>query len=400
MSKLTTKTKNTPELRFPGFSSEWEEKMLGEICKIQTGNKDTQDRIENGKYPFYVRSNTVEKINSFSFDGEAILTSGDGVGVGKNFHYIVGKFDYHQRVYSLNSFDKGYNGKFIYNIFSTRFYKRVKGLSAKNSVDSVRMDMISNMRMYFPTLPEQQKIVGFLGVVDEWIGNLRKQKESFESYKKGMMRKIFSQEVRFKDDNGKDFPEWEEKKLGELGKAFSGLASKGAEDFGQGEPFITYKQIFDSSEINTQKFSLVKIQVNERQNKVQFGDILFTTSSETPLEVGFASVLLSKNFTPYLNSFSFGIRPNSFDILFPDFSKFFFRNQLFRKEVVKLAQGSTRYNISKVEFMKIKITLPTLPEQQKIAEFLTLLDKRIESKEQQITKAEIWKKGLLQKMFV
>jgi len=101
-----------------------------------------------------------------------------------------------------------------------------------------------------------------------------------------------------------------------------------------------------------------------------------------------------------LNSFSFGIRPNSFDILFPDFSKFFFRNQLFRKEVVKLAQGSTRYNISKVEFMKIKITLPTLPEQQKIAEFLTLLDKRIESKEQQITKAEIWKKGLLQKMFV
>ena len=91
-------TQKIPKLRFREFSGAWEEKKLGEICKIKTGSKDTQDRNDDGKYPFFVRSNTVEKINSFSFDGEAILTSGDGVGVGKNFHYMVGKFDYHQRV--------------------------------------------------------------------------------------------------------------------------------------------------------------------------------------------------------------------------------------------------------------------------------------------------------------
>jgi type I restriction enzyme S subunit len=74
-----------PTLRFPGFEGEWEQKKLGLICKIDTGNRNTQDRKINGKYPFFVRSNTIEKINSFSYDGEAILTSGDGVGVGKTF---------------------------------------------------------------------------------------------------------------------------------------------------------------------------------------------------------------------------------------------------------------------------------------------------------------------------
>ena len=81
-----TKQTNVPKLRFPEFSGSWEVKKLGELCKVQTGNKDTQNRIEKGKYPFFVRSNTVEKINSFSFNGGAILTSGDGVGVRKNFH--------------------------------------------------------------------------------------------------------------------------------------------------------------------------------------------------------------------------------------------------------------------------------------------------------------------------
>lgn len=90
-----------PRVRFGEFEGEWEEKTLGEVAKVTTGNKDTQNKVEGGKYPFFVRSQTVERIDSFSFDGEAILTSGDGVGVGKNFHYINGKFDFHQRVYCI-----------------------------------------------------------------------------------------------------------------------------------------------------------------------------------------------------------------------------------------------------------------------------------------------------------
>lgn len=81
-----------PALRFPEFSGEWEEKRLGEVCTIKTGNKDTQNKVENGIYPFFVHSDNVERINTFSLDAEAILTSGDGVGVGKNFHYIKAKY--------------------------------------------------------------------------------------------------------------------------------------------------------------------------------------------------------------------------------------------------------------------------------------------------------------------
>src|SRR3989344_791154 len=169
-----------PTLRFQKFEEDWKTEKLGNICRIQTGDRNTEDREIGGKYPFFVRSNTIERINSYSYDGEAILTSGDGVGVGKNFHYINGKFDYHQRVYCLNSFKQDYDGKFIYNVFSSRFYNRVKRLSAKNSVDSVRMEMIFDMQIAYPSLVEQHKIASFLSSIDEWIENLRIQLESLE----------------------------------------------------------------------------------------------------------------------------------------------------------------------------------------------------------------------------
>ena len=186
-------------------------KKLGKSCSVQTGNKDTQDKVENGDYPFFVRSNTVERINSYSYDGEAILTSGDGVGVGKNFHYINGKFDYHQRVYALKAFKENFSGKFIFQVFQEKFYKRVMRLSAKNSVDSVRMNMITEMPIYFPAFPEQQKIASFLSAVDKKIQQLTRKKALLETYKKGVMQKLFSQEIRFKSEDGKDFPEWEKK---------------------------------------------------------------------------------------------------------------------------------------------------------------------------------------------
>lgn len=170
---------------------EWEEKTLGEVCKIQTGNKDTQNREVNGKFPFFVRSNTVERINTYSFDGEAILTSGDGVGVGKNFHYIVGKFDFHQRVYALHSFEKCIYGKFIYFVFTEQFYQRVMRLSAKNSVDSIRMEMIAGMNIGLPTLPEQTKIANFLSAIDEKIAKVSQEIEQATVWKKGLLQQLF-----------------------------------------------------------------------------------------------------------------------------------------------------------------------------------------------------------------
>ena len=152
-------------MRFPEFEGEWEETEFEKICSITTGNKNTQDKEENGIYSFYVRSENIEKINSYSFEGEAILTAGDGVGVGKIFHYVNGKVGVHQRVYILSSF-KCF-GMFAYYYFSSRFHSRVARMSAKNSVDSVRREMIAQMLISLPIRKEQEKIAVLLSRIDD-----------------------------------------------------------------------------------------------------------------------------------------------------------------------------------------------------------------------------------------
>ena len=183
----------TPKLRFPEFqdTGEWESHIISDLAKVTTGNKDTQNKVDDGDYPFFVRSQTVERINSFTYDGEAILTSGDGVGVGKNFHYIIGKFDFHQRVYCIYNFKKDVFGKFIYLYFSEHFYRRVMQFNAKNSVDSVRMSAITEMPVMLPKYEEQQKIADCLSSIDELISAQTNKIAALKNHKKGLMQQLF-----------------------------------------------------------------------------------------------------------------------------------------------------------------------------------------------------------------
>jgi len=167
--EVTASYKETEIGRIP---ADWDIRRITDIAFITTGDKDTQDRDDQGRYPFFVRSNSVERINSYSFDGEAVLTAGDGVGTGKVFHYINGKFDYHQRVYKISNFDSCVDGFYFYNQFSSRFYDRVMAMTAKSSVDSVRMEMIADMLIPLPPLPEQRAIAEALSDVDALIERL------------------------------------------------------------------------------------------------------------------------------------------------------------------------------------------------------------------------------------
>lgn len=175
----------------------WEKSTIGKISDISTGNKDTQNKKDNGKYPFYVRSPNPEKIDTYSYDGEAILTAGDGVGVGKVIHYVTGKFDFHQRVYKISDFDnhKAW-GRFVYFYFLEHFYNRVKRMSAKNSVDSVRYNMISEMPLNLPALPEQKAIAEVLSAADEEISLLQKDLEQEKLKKKSLMQLLLTGLVR------------------------------------------------------------------------------------------------------------------------------------------------------------------------------------------------------------
>lgn len=139
----------------------WEIKKLKYICSVGTGTKDTVNAVEDGLYPFFVRSQTIERINSFGADCEAVLTAGDGVGVGKVFHYYNGKFDYHQRVYMLSNFSLAL-GKFVYYYLSNNFYKVALEGNAKSTVDSLRMPQFLNFELSLPEQELQEKIVLFL----------------------------------------------------------------------------------------------------------------------------------------------------------------------------------------------------------------------------------------------
>ena len=181
---------NVPNLRFPEFQGKWDKCKFRDVCSISTGNKNTQDKIDDGIYPFYVRSQTVERINSWTFDGEAILTAGDGVGVGKVFHHTYGKIGVHQRVYILSDFKCDAN--YLFHFFSSKFYNRVKRMSAKNSVDSVRKEMIIDMPLSLPSHQEQVKIGYLLSLLDERIATQSKIIDKLQSLIKGISSRIFA----------------------------------------------------------------------------------------------------------------------------------------------------------------------------------------------------------------
>ena len=168
----------------------WNIIRLRFLCDICTGNKDTVNKEDDGIYPFYVRSPKVEKINSYSFDGEAILTAGDGVGAGKVFHYVNEKFDYHQRVYNLHNFSKNIKPKLLYYYLKENFYKEIEKGNAKSTVDSIRLNMLQNFPVIIPN-KEQEDIVKYLdkkvSEIDKLISKKQNLITELEQYKKSLI---------------------------------------------------------------------------------------------------------------------------------------------------------------------------------------------------------------------
>ncbi|MGH4036790.1 MAG: restriction endonuclease subunit S [Sphaerochaeta sp.] len=182
---------NVPNLRFKNFTEPWEQRKVIDICSISTGKSNTQDRIDKGSYPFYVRSPIIERSNRYLFDEEAVLTVGDGVGTGKVYHYVNGKYDLHQRVYRMFGFNKEMTAKYFYHYFSNHFNKRVMSMTAKTSVDSVRYEMISEMTIYQPLIKEQNLVSGMFDNIDNLITLHQRKLDKLENIKKSLLDKMF-----------------------------------------------------------------------------------------------------------------------------------------------------------------------------------------------------------------
>ena len=197
---------------------------------------------------------------------------------------------------------------------------------------------------------------------------------------------------------GKIPVEWDISRMESIGSTYGGLSGKTKDDFEDGnENFVSYRQIFNNPLLKNEDFEMVRIFEKENQNEVKYGDVLFTTSSETPNEVAMSSVFLIEGAKKhFLNSFSFGYRWNQLEIIDPKYYGYYFRGEYFRRLTFKLAQGSTRYNISKNKLVEELIHVPPLNEQQKIAEILSTVDEQIEQTDQLIEKTKELKKGIVQ----
>ncbi|MDV3662296.1 restriction endonuclease subunit S [Elizabethkingia anophelis] len=408
--------KNIPDLRFPEFNDKWKERRIKEITQRyvnpvevipDTYYKEIGIR-SHGKGLFHKEPILGEELGNkrvFWIKENAFIVNivfAWEQAIGKTTEKEIGMIASHRFPMYLPRDNKS-SVDFLLYFFLTPKGKSLLELASPGGAGrnkTLGQKEFDNVKFYIPEILEQQKIASFLNVIDTKIEQLEKKKNFLEKYKKGIMQKIFSREIRFKDELGNDYPDWEEKTLGEIGKSYGGLTNKNKENFGEGKPYIQYKQVFSKSKIDINQCDLVQIDNNENQNKVQFGDVFFTVSSESAKEVGISSVLLDEVNEMYLNSFCFGYRINDFNILQPFFAQFLFETNLFREKVILLAQGSTRYNISKVALLKLKVQLPSSKEQLKIAEFLTSIDRKLEATMTEIYNTNIYKKGLMQKMFV
>ena len=207
-----------------------------------------------------------------------------------------------------------------------------------------------------------------------------------------MTKKSDAPAIRFKGFSDA----WEQRKLGEMGQTYTGLSGKTKDDFGHGQArFVTYMNVFSNPISNPEMTE--PIEIDPKQNEVEVGDVFFTTSSETPEEVGMSSILLEKRGKTYLNSFCFGFRPS--EKIDSYYLAYMLRSESARAKITLLAQGISRYNISKNKVMEIAVSLPSLDEQKMIGQYFSQLDNLITLHQRKYEKLTNVKKSMLEKMF-
>ena len=368
---------NVPTLRFPEFSGEWEKTKLSEVCHIATGNKNTQDKDDNGQYPFYVRSQHIEHINSWTYDGEAILTAGDGVGVGKVFHYSKGKIGIHQRVYILNDFKC--DGKFLFYYFSGHFYDRVKRMSAKNSVDSVRMEMIANMNFIYPRRGEQTKIGHLFSLLDERIETQIRIIKDLKSLSDVICERLY---------NPSEKDSWQTYKYADLFSISNERNSK-----------LQYTNVLSAS----QEYGMIE------RNELNI-DIKFEASS-----IKNYKIVRPNQYVIHLRSFQggfaysdkTGVCSPAYTILVPNekispaFLKYYFTSKKFIDSLRIVTYGiRDGRSISVEEFLQLKAVIPDVAHQQHIVQVMQLWEEKIRTEEKCLSKLQKQKKYLLSSMFI
>ena len=397
-----SEVKQVPKLRFLEFSSELKKVILNDIATFSKGkNISKSDIVEDGKiecirygelYTVYneIITEIVSKTNLpkdtliYSKSNDVIIPSSGETQLDIATASCVLKDDIALGG-DLNIIRTEENGVFISFYLNSAKKKRIASLAQGNSVVHLYNNQLKTLRLNLPELKEQQKIATFLTAVDKKISQLQQKKSLLEQYKKGVMQQIFNQELRFRDDDGKEFPDWEEKRLGDIAKVVMGQSP-------------------NSSSYNTNSVGTYLIQGNadikerltsprnwtsEPTKLCDIGDLILTVRAPV------GAIAKSKH-NGCIGRGVCSIKNNSNSDI-----EFLYQFLLdYEDKWVRLEQGSTFTAVSGKDINSIKIALPSKEEQTKIANFLSSIDAKIGLVATQLENTQQFKKGLLQQMFV
>lgn len=373
----------------------WKEAPVKDLVKIETGSRNTEDKNDDGQYPFFVRSQTVERIDSFHYDCEAVLTAGDGVGTGKVFHYINGKFDAHQRVYVMSQFKQEVLGKYFYYWFSKNFYAEVAKYTAKSSVDSVRRQMIAGMVISLPSAEEQEKIVGVLSDVDTLITDLQKLIRKKKDIRQGTMQMLVTGKKRLDGFDG----EWVKINLSKNSKLKARIGWQGlttAEYLDEGYSYLITGTDFKDGQIEWNGCHYVDYNRYEQDPNIQVsnGDLLLTKDGT----IGKVEYVADLTRPATLNSGVFLVKPIT-DAYIAHFMFYVLESSVFKDFLQQLSAGSTINHLYQKDLVKFDLYVPpTKEEQEAIAGILFDMDSDIHRLEKKLSKYQKIKQGMMEEL--
>lgn len=413
------KVLNVPNLRFPEFTEEWKKVRVSNLLDFYPTNSLSWEQLDysNGQIKNlhyglihkglptmvdassdllpYIKEEVVPKSYTLFKEGDVSFADAsedtndvakaieilncNGQQIVSGLHTIHGRDNTDQTVI-------GYKG---YAFASESFHKQIRRIAQGTKVFSVSVRNFDETYIGVPSKDEQAKIAKLLIAIDKRIATQNKIIEKYESLIQAICDTLIESGQHKVELSFNDF-----------GKPYSGLSGKSAEDFGKGWPYITYMNVYQNQIIDITDVGLVKINETEQQSTVRYGDILFTLSSETPDEVGVGAVYLGDAYPLYLNSFCFGVHITDESKIFPPFLAYYISSKSFRKAVFPLAQGSTRFNLQKNDFMKKIFHFPTVKKQSEIYSVLKAYSDKLSVEKNIVNLLCEQKSYLLRQLFI
>ncbi|AEE20295.1 restriction endonuclease subunit S [Dokdonia sp. 4H-3-7-5] len=395
------RSKLVPALRFKEFEENWTKKDFGTIVEKAKAKHNPKKSKE--EYPC-IEMESIAKESSILLE---VFNSKDQLSIKNKFskgEILFGKLRPNLKKYIIAPFDgvcsseiwvlngKELSNEFLFRLIQTNKFHSSTLVTSGSKMPRADWAYISSSIFPFPSLPEQQKIASFLSAVDKKIQQLTKKKALLEQYKKGVMQQLFSGQLRFKDENGNPYPDWEEKKMGDILAVRNEQAPK-SEQYPL-MAFIKHKGVAPKGDRYNREF-LVNDGDGKKYKKTEYGDFIYSSNNLDTGSIGLNSYG-SACISPVYSIFQI---KELYDYQF--ISRFLVRKSFINK-MLRFRQGVVygQWKIHESAVLTIKEKIPCLEEQQKIATYLSSIDTKIESVHTQITQTQTFKKGLLQQMFV